>query len=43
MIFATAVYVYSKPSVAGPHAKWVVMGCAAAAVFLLISVQLGSQ
>jgi hypothetical protein len=43
VIFATAIYVYSKPTMAGPNAKWLVMGCATAAVFLLISVQLGSR
>ena len=43
VIFATAVYVYYKPTMLGPNNKWVVMGCTTAAVFLLIAVQLGGQ
>jgi len=43
VIFATAVYVYYKPTMLGPNTKWVVMGCATAATFLLIAVQLGGQ
>ena len=42
MIFATLIYVYYKPTMTGPNSKWLLMGCATAAVFLLIAVQLGS-
>jgi hypothetical protein len=43
VIFATAIYVFYKPTMTGPNTKWLVMGCATAAVFLLIAVGLGSQ
>lgn len=43
VIFATAVYVYYKPTMLGPNTKWIVMGCATAGVFLLLGVQLGGQ
>ncbi len=41
MIFATVIYVYSKPTITGPYTKWLVMGCITAGAFLLVAVQLG--
>jgi hypothetical protein len=43
VIFAMVVYVYSKPSFRQARNSWLLAGCATAALFLLISVQLGTQ
>ncbi len=42
VIFSMAVYVYLKPSISSTSNTWLLVGCVIAAVFLLISVQLGS-
>jgi len=41
VIFSMLVYVYSKPSISGKQSTWLLLGCFVAAVFLLISIQVG--
>ena len=43
IIFSMLVYVFSKPSLSNSNGNWLLLGCAVAAAFLLISVQLGTQ
>jgi hypothetical protein len=43
VIFAMMIYIYRKPSLTGTTNSWLLFGCATAALFLLLAVQLGSQ
>jgi hypothetical protein len=43
VIFAMVVYIYSKPTLTIANSNWLLVGCAVAASFLLIAVQLGSR
>jgi hypothetical protein len=42
VIFAMMIYLYSKPSLTSRTNSWLLFGCATAAVFLLLAMQLGS-
>jgi len=43
VIFAMVVYIYYKPTLTTANSNWLLLGCAVAASFLLIAVQLGSR
>ncbi len=43
VIFAMMIYIYRKPSLTGATNSWLLFGCAMAAFFLLLAIQLGSQ
>jgi hypothetical protein len=43
VIFAMMIYIYHKPSLTGRAKSWLLFGCATAALFLLLAMQLGSQ
>jgi uncharacterized membrane protein len=43
VIFSMMVYVYFKPSLTGRANSWLLAGCLAAEVFLLMAVQLTAQ
>jgi len=42
MIFAMMIQVYRKPSITGTTNTWLLLGCAAAASFVLIAAQLAN-
>jgi hypothetical protein len=41
VIFSMLIYIYGKPSLAGKQGTWLLLGCVLAAIFLLISIQVG--
>ncbi|HZW84722.1 MAG TPA: hypothetical protein VFE91_02315 [Nitrososphaerales archaeon] len=41
IIFSMLVYVYYKPSISGSPGNWLLLGCLAAAAFVIVSIQLG--
>lgn len=43
VIFAMAVYVFTKPSITGRSNTWLLLGCLGAATLLLMAVQLGTS
>ena len=43
VIFSMMIYVYFRPSLTGRSNSWLLAGCLAAAVFLLLAVQLTAQ
>ncbi len=42
VIFAMAIYVFSKQDLTGTPSTWLLVGCLGTAVFLLMAVQLGT-
>jgi len=42
LIFAMMIQVYRKPSITGSSNSWLLLGCSAAALFLLLAVQLAT-
>jgi hypothetical protein len=43
VIFAMIIYAYRRPSLTGTTISWLLFGCATAALFLLLAMQLGNQ
>jgi hypothetical protein len=43
VIFAMAIYVFTKPSLTGRGNTWLLIGCLGAAILLLMAVQLGTS
>jgi len=41
VIFSMLIYVFSKPTIGGRQSIWLLLGCLLAAIFLIISIQLG--
>jgi peptidoglycan/LPS O-acetylase OafA/YrhL len=42
VIFAMAIYVFSKQDLTGKTGTWLLVGCLGTSVFLLMAVQLGT-
>jgi hypothetical protein len=42
VIFAMMIQVYRNPSITGSNNKWLLLGCALSAFFLLLAVQLST-
>lgn len=43
LIFAMALYVFTKPALTGRTNTWLLLGCLGAAILLLMAVQLGTS